>query len=237
VLFNFLETGFEKGERGIYVAAQETSKQIRKHMEDFGLDVKALERDGVLRIHNYDGWYVVNGEVNVTHTKMMWKRVFDEAMESGLKGLRGCGELACFFKHKKEKELMEYELGMGRKLDFPMTALCAYDVNHAKSLEEKLFFSLIKAHGPVVTSTFAREVKFEDFFPTIVREVLDTVFGEMGEETILRMLEEHYSIRPFVRIGEDPGSFTEGLEELIGSGSQVVTRLVVEQMYAKMGIT
>ncbi|UCC58332.1 MAG: hypothetical protein JSW14_08345, partial [Candidatus Bathyarchaeum sp.] len=74
-------------------------------------------------------------------------------------------------------------------------------------------------------------------FPTIVREVLDTVFGEMGEEAILRMLEEHYSIKPFVSIGEDPGSFTEGLEALIGSGAQVVTRLVAERMYAKMGIT
>jgi len=237
VLFNFLEAGIQKREKAVYVAAQETSKRIRKHMEDFGLNVKVLERDGVLKIFGCDGWYVVDGEVNVAHAKMMGDRVFDEAMEIGLKGLRGCGEPACFFEHKKEKELMDYELEIGGKLDLPITALCAYDVNHAKSLEEKLFFSLIKAHGPVVTSTFAREVKFENFFPTIMREVLDTVFGEMGEEIILRMLEEHYPIRPFVRVGEDPESFVEGLEELIGSGAQTITNLVVRQMHSKIGIT
>jgi len=240
VLFNFLETGFKKGERGIYVAAQETSKQIRKHMEDFGLNVKVLERDGVLGIYNYDGWYVVNGEVNVSHTKMMWKRVFDEAMESGLKGLRACGELACFFKHKKEKELIEYELGMGRKLDPPMTALCAYDVNHAKSLEEKLFFSLIKAHGPVVTSTFAREIKFENFFSTIMEDVLENVFGEMGREIILITLDRSHSLTPGARerrIAEDPNSFVEGLEQLVGSGAVVIKKSVAREMLWKIGIT
>jgi hypothetical protein len=240
VLFNFLQAGFQKGEGAIYVPSQETSKQIRRHMEDFGLNVKALERDGLLRIYNYDGWYVVNGEVNVTHTKMMWKRVFDEAMESGLKGLRGSGELACFFKHKKEKELVEYELGMGRKLDPPMTALCAYDVNHAKSLEEKLFFSLIKAHGPVVTSSFAQEVTFENFFPTIMEEVLETVFGKLGKEIILITLDKRHSLTPGERerrITEDPISFVEGLEELVGSGAVVIKKSAARQMLWKMGIT
>ena len=70
-----------------------------------------------------------------------------------------------------------------------------------------------------------------------MREVLETVFGEMGEEIILRMLEEHYSIRPFIRIGEDLGFFVEGLEELIGSGAQVITKLVARQIHSKIGIT
>ena len=236
VLFNFLQAGFQKGEGAIYVASQETSKQVRKHMEDFGLNVRALERDGVLRIFDYDDWYIIDGEVNGSRTIMLGKRVFDEAMEIGLKGLRGCGEVACFFEHKKEKELVEYELMLGRNFDLPATALCAYDVDHAKSLEEKLFFSLIKAHGPVVTSSFAREVKFENFFPAITDEVLETVFGEIGKETILRMLNEHRSLTPH-KIAEDPRSFIEGLEELIGSGTRVITKSVVRQMHWKMGIT
>jgi len=109
-------------------------------------------------------------------------------------------------------------------------------VNHAKSLEEKLFFSLIKAHGPVVTSSFAREVKFENFFPTIMEEVLETVFGKMGKEIILIMLDERRSLGPH-NIGEDPRSFIEGLEELVGSGAQVITKSVVKQMRSMMEIT
>ena len=240
VLFNFLQAGVQKGEGAVYVAAQETSKQIRKHMEDFGLNVKALERDGVLRIFDYDGWYIIDGEVNTPHTIMLGMRIFEEAMEIGLKGLRGCGEAACFFEHKKEKELVEFELMIGRKLDLPQSALCAYDVNHAKSLEEKLFFGLIKAHGPVVTSSFAQEAAFEDFFPTIIEDVLENVFGEMGKEIILITLDKRHSLTPGARerrIAEDPKSFVEGLEELVGSGAVVIKKSVAREMLWKMGIT
>ena len=240
VLFNFLQAGFQKGEGAIYVPSQETSKQIRRHMEDFGLNVKALERDGVLRIFDYDDWYIINGEVNVLHTIMLGKRVLDETMEIGLKGLRMCGEAACFFEHKKEKELVEFEIMIGRKLDLPATVLCAYDVNHAKSLDEKFFFSLIKAHGPVVTSSFAQEVTFENFFPTIMEEVLENVFGEMGKEIILIMLDKSHSLTPGERerrVTEDPMSFVEGLEELVGSGAVVIKKSAARQMLWKMGIT
>ena len=240
VLFNFLQAGFQKGEGAIYVPSQETSKQIRRHMEDFGLNVKALERDGVLRIFDYDDWYIINGEVNVLHTIMLGKRVLDETMEIGLKGLRMCGEAACFFEHKKEKELVEFEIMIGRKLDLPATVLCAYDVNHAKSLDEKFFFSLIKAHGPVVTSSFAQEVTFENFFPTIMEEVLETVFGKLGKEIILITLDKRHSLTPGERerrIAEDPISFVEGLEELVGSGAAVIKKSIARKMLWNIGIT
>jgi len=236
VLFSFLQAGLEKKKGAVYVAAQETSEQIRKHMKGFGLNVNVLERDGVLRIFNYDEWYIMDGEVNGARTIMLGQRVLGEAMEIGLKGLHACGEAACFFEQKKEKELLEFELLLKREFDFPLTLLCAYDVNHVKSLEDKLFFSLIKAHGPVVTSSFAREVNFETYFPPIVREALETVFGEQGEEIILRRLEENYSIKPFAKIGKDSGYFVEGLEKLIGSGAQAITKVIAGQMHSQMGI-
>ena len=235
VLFNFLQAGLEKGEGAVYVAAQETSAQIRRHMEDFGLDVKSLYRNGLLRIFDYDEWYMIDGEVNIPHLKMLGQRVFHEAMEIGLKGLRGCGETACFFEHNKEKELVEYELMIGRKFDLPLTALCAYDVNHAKSLEDKFFFGLIKAHGSVVTPSFAQEVKFENLFRTILDKVLENVFGEIGKEAIMRLLDEHHSLKS-QKIVEDPTSFIQVLEELVGSGAQVITKSVVTQIHSKMGI-
>jgi hypothetical protein len=205
-------------------------------MEDFGLKVEILEKDGLLRIFDYDEWYIIGGEVDGARTITLGQRALDEALENGLRGLRACGEAACFFEHKKEKELMEFELMMGRKIDPHVTLLCAYNVKHAKSLEEKIFFDLIKAHGPVVTTSFALEINFEDFFATITNEVLERVFGEKGKETLLRLLCEGQSLT-LHKIGEDPRSFVEGLEELLGSGAKVVTLAVVEQMHAKMGIT
>ena len=236
VLFNFFQAGFEKGEGAVYVAAQETSKQIRRQMEDFGLNVKTLEKDGVLRIFDYDDWYIIDGKVDVSNMIMLGQLAIHEAMEIGLKGLRGCGEAACFFEHKKEKDLVEYELMIGRKLDTPLTALCAYDVNHVKSLEDKFFFSLIRAHGPVITHSFAQEVKFENLFPTITHEVLETVFGKIGKKIVLEMLYERHSLA-LHEITGDPRYFIEGLEDVVGSGAQVIAKSIVRQMHSKMGIT
>jgi hypothetical protein len=236
VLFNFLQAGFQKGEGAIYVPSQETSKQIRRHMEYFGLNVKSLERDRLLKILDYHMIYRIDGEVNTPHTKKLGMRVLEEAMKFGLKGMHTCAEAACFFEHQKQKELVDYELGLGRKLDFPVTVLCAYDVNHAKSLDEKLFFGLIKAHGPVVTSTFAREVKIENLFPTIMEEALETIFGKKGGKKILKILDKRHPLTPH-NLAEDPDLFTEGLEKLIGPGAQVITKMVVNQMQSKIGIT
>ena len=240
VLFNFLQAGVQKERGAIYVPSQETSKQIRRQMENFGINVKALEKDGVLRILDYDDWYIIDGEADGARTMMLAQRVFDEAMEIGLEGMHACGEAACFFEHKKEKELAEFEVMIGRKLDLPVTVLCAYDVNHAKSLDEKLFFSLIQAHGPVITSSFAQEVTFENFFPTIMEEVLETVFGKLGKEIILITLDKRHSLTPGERerrIAEDPISFVEGLEELVGSGAAVIKKSIARKMLWNIGIT
>ena len=59
------------------------------------------------------------------------------------------------------------------------------------------------------------------------------MFGKIGKETLLRMLDERHSLTPD-KIAED--SFIEGLEELVGSGAQVITKLIVRQMHSKMGI-
>lgn len=236
VLFNYLQSGFQRGEGAIYVATQETPTQIRRHMEDFGMNVKTLERDGLLRIFDCEDWYIFDGQVDGSRTLLLAKQVFDETMAIGLKGLRACGEAACFFERHKEKELVEFELMIGRKLNIPVTALCAYDVNHVKSLEEQSFFSLIQAHGPVVTSTFAQEVRFQRVFPAITYEVVEDVFGETGKKTILRMLKDQSSFTP-QKIGEDPNCFIQRLNQLLGSGAQVITKTVATRMQTRMGIT
>ena len=235
VLFSFLQAGLETGEGAVYVAAQEPSAQIRRHMEDFGLNVQSLYKDGLLRILDYDEWYIIDGKVNVPYMTRLGNYMFQEAMEMGLKGLRGCGETACFFEYGKEKKLMEYERIVGTKFDLPVTVLCAYDVHHIRSLEIDAFSSLLRAHGPVLTHSFAQEVIFEDFFLEIIDDVLETIFGETGKETIMRILDERLSFTP-TEIGESPKVFLEGLEDIVGSGARVVAKSIAARMCTRIGI-
>jgi len=76
---------------------------------------------------------------------------------------------------------------------------------------------------------------FEYFFPTVLDEVLEDVFGDSGKRAILRMCDEHYSLTPR-KIAENPMSSIEGLGKLVGSGAPVITKWVATGMRSKMGI-
>lgn len=119
VLFQFLRGGVENGEGAVYVAGQETSGRIRREMREYGIDVEAWERDGALHVFDCEEWYMRDGRVDIPRMWLMANRIVDGAMEMGLRGLRVCGEVACFFEHHKEKELVEYELGIVENWIFP----------------------------------------------------------------------------------------------------------------------
>ncbi len=97
VLFNFLKEGLDNQKGAVYVAGEESPRTIRKAMLNFGIDVKNLEREGLLTIVNYDKWYIVNGKVEIPKIVGLWEKACDKAEEKGLRGLHVCGEMDCFF--------------------------------------------------------------------------------------------------------------------------------------------
>jgi hypothetical protein len=57
--------------------------------------------------------------------------------------------MACFFREKALKELVEYERALGRSFEMPLEGICAYDAN---DLAESggLQLDLISAHRSVI---------------------------------------------------------------------------------------
>jgi len=134
-----------------YVAGEESPHQIRKAMRQFGIGVDGLEKRGALHVFDYKDWYIIEGSFNSSKTMKFWKQLYDESMAKGFKGLRVTGEMACFFKHRMVKELVEYEKHLHRVLEIPMTAICAYDSNViANEGGVELCLDLIKAHSTVI---------------------------------------------------------------------------------------
>jgi len=127
VLFTYLKAGLDQGEAAVYVASEETVDEIRQAMRRFGMDVDELERHGALRVIDWRDWYIIGGKFSIAETLERWKRMYDEAVAKGFKGLRITGETACFFRERMVKELVEYEQALHRVLELPMSAICAYD--------------------------------------------------------------------------------------------------------------
>jgi len=148
VLFTYLKAGLDQGEAVAYIACEETPDEIKEAMNRFGINV---EKSGALHVIDYKDGYIIGGKFDGAKTMEFWKKLYDESVTKGFKGLRVIGETSCFFEHGLVEELVEYERSLHRVLDFPMTAICAYNtdlvVNGGK---RELYLDLIKAHSTVI---------------------------------------------------------------------------------------
>jgi len=147
ILFTFLSSGLANRKGAFYVCSEEGPDQIRRNMESFGINVKENELEGKLVIRNYDELYIQDGEAESVKILAGWKRTYEEFRRKGL-GLRVTGEMACFFKHNKVKELLRYEYALHRVLDIPMEAVCAYNINTIVDTgHTEIIMPLVRAHG------------------------------------------------------------------------------------------
>jgi len=95
---------------------------------------------------------MINGKFSTKNTLGLWNKFYNEASAKGFKGLRVTGETACFFKHKKVRDLVEYEKELHRVLEIPMVAICSYHADGLKSCDDplNLYNELARAHGTVL---------------------------------------------------------------------------------------
>jgi len=155
VLFTYLKAGLDAGEAAIYVASDESTHEIRRAMEDFGVNVDQCESTRALRIVDYREWYIIEGKFDIRSIFSLWERSLREAIARGFKGLRVAGEMSCFFRHHMLNELVVYERALHRELEIPMEAICAYDDGIVlRGIEEdrylRLYLDLITAHGTIL---------------------------------------------------------------------------------------
>jgi hypothetical protein len=144
----------DQGKAAAYVATQESPDEIRHAMQAFGIDVGRLEGSGALHVFPYKDLYFKGGRFSIPNVMGLWKTLYEDVTAKGFKGLRAAGEMACFFKEKAIKELVECERALGRTFEMPLEGICAYDAN---DLAEKggLYLDLIKAHRSVIITGLA----------------------------------------------------------------------------------
>jgi len=159
-LFNYLKLGLENGEAAVYVASEDSPRQIRDAMKQFGIEVEKNEEKGALRILGYKDVYIIDGKFSTSTTINLWNKLYNEALKNGFKGWRVTGEMSCFFEHNLIQELIEYERAVHRVYDIPMIGLCAYNTKTVikASNPMDLYNELLKAHSIVLFSGLSKEL-------------------------------------------------------------------------------
>jgi len=153
ILNTYIGDGLENEKGALYVCSEESPDQIRKGFAASGIDVEENEESGKLIIKYYDPFYIENDQVDPLKILNGWKEVLAGMNEIGL-GLRGTGEMSCFFKHEKVRELMRYEYALHRVLKIPLEAICAYHVPTVVNTGyTDMIMPLIRAHGGAIFTT------------------------------------------------------------------------------------
>jgi len=78
------------------------------------------------------------------------------------------------------------------------------------------------------------EKDFDKLFIEAVDEGLD-VLGESGRQMIFFHLEKSCSIKRH-EIPKKPEAFAAGLEKIFGAGASVLEKLIVKNLYSKLGL-
>ena len=153
ILNTYIVNGLENDKGILYICSEETPDQIRESLEASGIDVEKNEGSGKLMIKYYDPFYIENGSCEPLKIVNKWHGILAEMKGKGW-GLRGTGEMSCFFRHKMVRELMRYEYALHRILPIQMEAICAYSVPIVVNTGyADMIMPLIRAHGGAIFTT------------------------------------------------------------------------------------
>lgn len=236
IIFPFIEHGLEKGEAIIYLSDEQSPRQIIEDMSTFGIDVNKHEKTGALKILKSEKWYVKNGTINKELVLKKWMKAFSDATKNGFCGLRVSGEPTYFFRHNILEPWMEYERSLPRTFDFPITAICRYKTRDLTSHNMSYLLELVKIHSHTITPTSIQEVDFQNFLLESVNNTFKHVLGESGTRAVYHFLENEYKL-PKSNIGDKMDLFNEALNNLFGTGGNVLQKEVLKDICSKLGLT
>ncbi len=150
--FEFLKVGIERNEAIMFITEELTKDEIKERMrKEWKIDVDKLESSGDIILKSNTEWYFPDGIPNKERAAVLWRTLVDECMKNGKKGLRVVGDTSAFFNHGLSRELLDYELILERRFNFPMTAICQYNIeNLQNSFTKEEIKSLENSHAIII---------------------------------------------------------------------------------------
>jgi len=147
ILYRYLSEGLKKGKGIVYIHSEETPRDIHEGLASHGIDFEPNLASGNILMPRYDDFYIIDGEaeaLRILNKLHETNRYFES---KGL-GLRGVGEMSCFFREGKVRELLRYEYALHKVLSIPMDAVCAYNLKTiVETKHTEVIMPLVRAHG------------------------------------------------------------------------------------------
>gem|GEM_PF-2026232 len=138
----YLRIGFEEKNEAILMVTDELTKDevrnaIIKKWKISSDDLADLERDGIINIKSSRKFYFSTKIIDCGKIVKQYSDLANKAIEKGKKGLRAFADVRLFFERGYEKYVIEIEKSFSPSDDFPLTVICAYDLDDFEKLDQQ----------------------------------------------------------------------------------------------------
>jgi len=154
IAYSFLEAGLPNGEAAVYFVPEKKLGSENREIQRYGISADHF-RNEAFTIMSAEEWYFKKGKANAEAIIANLLALAKQKQKAGFKGVRSAGEMGVFLDNTKGKELLRYEVALGRKLPFNICALCLY---HTEKLEEEQLNQLTKCHGHLISKDIAWKI-------------------------------------------------------------------------------
>lgn len=234
MLFSNLKTGIDGGCCALYITCEENRAQTRVQLENIGLPIGDSEKIKVVTSHQ---GYTPDGAFNADRVVKQYRRLVDECLDGGFKGLYVSVDAADMFDRLSNNRTpwLTYETSLGRSFDFPMEAICAYRTDQVTSNNEALL-QLLRAHQNTITPNPLNVIDNKKLYMDALTEVYRNVLGEKATEAIFRHLTTTLKITRN-QIPDNMQGVDDALASLLGEGSSLLQLQVVKDVHRKLGLS
>jgi MEDS: MEthanogen/methylotroph, DcmR Sensory domain len=165
----YLRIGFKEKNEAILLVTDELTKdevrnEIIKKWKISSNELVDLERDGIINIKSSKIYYFSTKIIDCYESVKQYSDIINKAIEKGKKGLRTFADTKIFFERGYEKYIIEIEKSYSPSYDFPLTVICAYDLDDFEKLDQQSRKILVDHHNLHITNNIFRNIFDESCF-------------------------------------------------------------------------
>lgn len=170
----YLRIGFEKKNEAILMITNELTKnevrnEIIKKWKISPNKLADLEKNSIINIKSSTEVYFSTNRIDRNKIGKQFIDLANKAIEKRKRGLRAFGDIKIFFERGYEKYIIEFEKSFPPSFDFPMTSICAYDLDDFEKLDHRSRKILFDHHNLHLTNNLFRNI-FDDSFSLSLTE-------------------------------------------------------------------
>ena len=172
----FLRIGFEKKNEAILMITNElTKKEVRNEiMKKWKIsreDLAGLEKNAIINIKSSTEIYFSTNIIDRDRIAKQYSDLAYKAIEKGKRGLRAFGDMKIFFEKGYEKYVIELEKSFPPLTDFPMTSICAYDLDDFENLNYRSKKILFNHHNLYLKNNLFRTIFDNSSPPGLIEHI------------------------------------------------------------------